>query len=111
MNLAEQTVWLADKMALTGTDIQERREAIIEAFLKTFAAEVRRAQRLSISGPCNCGFAKVVMPDSIDSGTTLKCLGCDAEIVVDVWTPEDRAEFFAAYQKGLAKGLTNGESE
>ena len=102
----ERAEWLADKMDLTGTDIKERREAIIEAYLKTFAREVRQAQRLSISGPCNCGFAKVVMPDSIDSGTTLKCLGCDAEIVVDVWTPEVRAEFFAAYEKGLANGET-----
>ena len=103
----ERAEWLADKMALTGTDIQERRKVIIEAYLKTFATEVRQAQRLLISGPCNCGFAKVVMPDSIDSGTTLKCLGCGAEIVVDVWLPEVRAEFFAAYEKGLA----NGEAE
>jgi len=101
VDFKERAEWLADKMQLAGEDIQARREAIIEAFLKTFAGEVQRAQQLVIAGPCGCGFAKVAMPDSIDSGTTLDCLGCGAEIVVDVWTPEVRTKFFEVYAKGL----------
>jgi hypothetical protein len=107
IDFKERAEWLADKMALTGTDIKERREAIIESYLKTFAWEAMAQQKLVVSGPCDCGFAKVEMPDYIDSGTTLKCLGCEAEIVVDVWRPEDRTQFFAIYEKGLA----NGEAE
>jgi methylaspartate ammonia-lyase len=97
----ERAKWLADRMVLAGGDIQERRVAIIEAYLKTLAQEVLQAQRLVLSGPCDCGFAKVEMPDYLDSGTTLDCLGCGAEIVIDVWTPEVRTKFFEVYAKGL----------
>ena len=49
---------------------------------------------LDIVGACPCGIATIKHPDSIDGGS---CVTCEAghEIVFDVWSPEDRASFFA----------------
>jgi hypothetical protein len=41
----ERAAWLADRMVLAGKDIQDRRKVIIEAYLKTFADEVKAHHR------------------------------------------------------------------
>jgi hypothetical protein len=100
--------WCAKKAAGKFKDDADAVLWLVE-FIERLVARARKTPApatLRLVGPCQCGFGKVEMPDYLDSGTVLKCLECDAEIVVDVWSPEARTKFFAIYEKGLADAET-----
>lgn len=48
---------------------------------------------LTVIGACECGSAKILMPDSIDSGLAVQCTGGHT-IVFDLWRPDTRAKFY-----------------
>ena len=62
---------------------------------------------ISVVGGCPCGIAYIDVPDSIDSGTTLRCNDENHPIVFDVWSPENRADFYNTVHE--AKNNRNDE--
>jgi hypothetical protein len=85
MDIPNIQLWLKDNR----TD-SELRSMIVHLHAEL---KLRENRTIAVVGGCECGIGYVEQFDSLDSGTTLRCEKGHA-IVIDVWTPEARADFF-----------------
>lgn len=54
---------------------------------------------------CSCGdLIKLEGDIVLDSGTTLRCPYGDHEVIVDIFTPEFRAELYEGYEERRKNG-------